>query len=685
MARPVVKQKKPRQNKQTKPSKEVMNTGFFQTTFVHILIIIAVGFLVYSNTFNVPFIFDDMPNIVDNPAVKDFPHSFGTRFIGQLTFTMNYRLHGLDVTGYHIFNLIVHIFNALLIYALLTLTFKSPYFSGYSKDVTTTRYSRNLIALFTALLFVSHPVQTQAVTYIVQRFASLATMFYLLSLVSYSKARLISQEVQSKVKSLFWYGVSLFSAVLAMKTKEISFTLPVVIILYEFMFFNGKIKRRILYLLPLFLIMLIIPLSLIGTDKPLGDIISDVSEATRLQTNISRWDYLFTQFRVIVTYIRLIFLPVNQNLDYDYPTYYSFFDVGVFLSFLFLLSILILSVYLFYRYRKTAPSVTLISFGVLWFFITLSVESSIIPIVDVIYEHRIYLPSAGFFIAFTASIIWLRNRLKNTMPIVGKAIIPILLLVVFIFSVSTYARNNVWQSSTGFWEDVVKKSPLKARPHRTLGFYYKKQGRLEEAIREYQTSLRLDPNDAVAHSNLGGVYEKQGRFKEAMEEFNTAIRLMPDLAAAHTNIGVFYGKQGRLEEAIKELQTALNLDPDDATAHGNLGGIYGKQGRLEEAIKELQTALNLDPDNAAAHYNLGVFYGNQGRLEEAIKELQTALNLDPDNAAAHNSLGVFYGKQGRLEEAIKELQTALNLDPDNAIARINLRVFSQKRDESKRQ
>ncbi len=509
MAKPTVKQKNTRQSKQIKPSKERMNTSIFQTTFVHILIITAVGFLVYSNTFNVPFIFDDMSNIVKNTAVKDFRYVIDTsttRFIGFLTFAMNYKLHGLGVTGYHIFNLIVHIFNALLIYALLTLTFKTPYFSGHSqKDVSTTHYSRNLIALFTALFFVSHPVQTQAVTYIVQRFASLATMFYLLSLVSYSKARLILQKGQPTGKSLLWYGVSFCSAVLAMKTKEMSFTLPVVIVLYEFMFLKGTIKMRALYLIPLLLTMLIIPLTLVGINKPLGDIIGDMSEITK-QTNIPRWDYLFTQFRVIVTYIRLLFFPINQNLDYDFPIFHSFSDSSVFLSFIFLMIIFVFSIYLFYRSKSIDSEdryeLRLISFGILWFFITLSVESSIIPIADVIFEHRIYLPSAGFFIAFITSIILVRNRLKTAMPMVGRAIIPILVLIALVFSGAAYARNGVWQSSIRLWEDVVKKSPLKGRCHSNLGSSYGKQGRLEEAIGEIQTALNLNPNHAEARKYL---------------------------------------------------------------------------------------------------------------------------------------------------------------------------------------
>ncbi|MBI4838692.1 MAG: hypothetical protein HY806_06030, partial [Nitrospirae bacterium] len=221
------------------------------------------------------------------------------------------------------------------------------------------------------------------------------------------------------------------------KTKEIAFTLPIIIVLYEFMFFDGKIKKRILYLIPLLLTILIIPLAYMESGKSTGDLISDLSETARLQTEMSRMDYLFTQCRVIVTYIRLLFLPVNQNLDYDYPVYHSFLNPNVFLSFLFLMVIFCIGVYLLYRSRIThylsvcnAQAVTLriTAFGILWFFVTLSVESSVIPIVDVIFEHRVYLPSIGAIIATTTFMFVLSIKIKDKLHHSNKIIISTLSL-----------------------------------------------------------------------------------------------------------------------------------------------------------------------------------------------------------------------------------------------------------------
>jgi hypothetical protein len=381
-----------------------------------VLCIVILGIVAYSNTFHVPFQFDDISSIVKNPLIQNissaslpsvedvFELSPGlkNRFIGYATFALNYQLHGLTVAGYHMVNITIHILNAFLVYWLILITLKTPFFSAGNKHDNSSTDSGAFTAFFTALLFVSHPIQTQAVTYIVQRVAALATLFYVLSLVMYIKARTSDQKnsesttrsgVRAAVIPVLYYASSLISAVFAMRTKEIAFTLPVIIALYEFMFLRGKWMKRMLYLIPLFLTMLIIPLTLIGVDKPIGSIISDVSDASRLQTTISRTDYLFTEARVIVTYIRLLLFPVNQNLDYDYPIYHSIFHPQVFLSFLFLFFIAGVGVYLLIRSGILDSTLRLMAFGIFWFFITLSVESSVIPIVDVIFEHRVYLPN----------------------------------------------------------------------------------------------------------------------------------------------------------------------------------------------------------------------------------------------------------------------------------------------------
>jgi hypothetical protein len=256
-----------------------------------------------------------------------------TRYIGYLSFALNYRLGGLDVEGYHIVNIAIHIINALLLYLLVLLTFRTPRMQGSYLE----KHS-GAVALMSALLFVCHPVQTQAVTYISQRFASMAAMFYLGSVVAWAASRLSGK----KTSRIALYVISILSAVLAMKTKETAFTLPLAVAMYEFMFFKRR-KRRIVMLIPLLLTMLIIPLGLMNTGASPGEMMDSVSEAARAPgSELSRSQYLLTQFTVIPRYVYLIFFPINQNLDYDWPVYDSFLEPGVFLSFMFLVSLFFL-------------------------------------------------------------------------------------------------------------------------------------------------------------------------------------------------------------------------------------------------------------------------------------------------------------------------------------------------------
>ena len=595
---------------------------FFNRTPIHIFLIIIIGLIAYSNTFNVPFHFDDARNIVENYKLRDLDNFWppsGSRWFGFLTFAINYHFGGFDTFGYHIVNLSIHILNAILVYWLVILTFKTPYFQQFT--VLGSRFTAST-ALFSALIFVSHPIQTQAVTYIIQRFTSLATMFCLLSLVMYIKARLVTQNTekvasskQSGVSKKLYatrytlYAVSLVSAILAMKTKEISFTLPVIIALYEFMFFNEKIRRRILYLIPFLLTMFIIPFSLVGVDRPVGDMIGELREASQETTEIPRRIYLFTQFRVIVTYIRLLFLPVNQNLDYDYPIYHSFLNADVLLSFLFLISIFGLGVYLYFRSRFTADyslftihCLRLTAFGIFWFFITLSVESSIIPIRDVIFEHRVYLPSIGAFFTMTTFVFIFVNKSLRA----EKVLMLVLAVIIILLSGTTYARNLLWHDGVTLWSDVIRKSPEKARPHNNLGIAYKNQGYFDEAIKEYKIALDFSPDNAEAHHNLGVIYGLKGRVDEAIQEYRIALNIKSkfftpmEIAKIHNNIGVLHSKQGLFDEAVVEYRIALELSPNFEEAHYNLAIAYFSKGAVDNARKEFETILRINPHNPEA-------------------------------------------------------------------------------------
>ena len=663
-------------------------TNLFSRPIFHILLIITIISIVYSNTLEAPFVFDDKFVIVENPIVKDLGYmvnpseakvhnkghfeyeSFRRRYIGYLTFAINYWFHKLDVTGYHLVNIAIHIINSLIVYWLVILTFKTPFLNS---SVLGGRI--NEIAFFASLFFACHPLQTQAVTYIWQRVTSLSTTFYCLALVFYILWRLTSKKPSSfatQMPILFYFG-SVISAVLAMKTKEIAFTLPVVIFLYELMFFEEKIKKRILYITPLLLTMLIIPISLLETEKLKGDLMGNISEVTRQAPNISRMDYLLTQFTVIATYIRLIFFPINQNLDYDFPIYNTFLTPEVFLSFLLLFSIFGLGIYMFLRSRTRNSTYRIIAFGIFWFFITLSVESSFIPLVDVIWEHRVYLPSTGFFIALTIGIFLILNKFGHRkLHRIGVAII---VTVIIMFSVLTYSRNNIWSSEIALWQDNVEKSPQKARPQNNLGLAFYNQGHTEEAIEHYLQALKINPGSEKALNNLGLALNDRGRSEEAIEHYLQALRINPDFEEAHINLGNVLNKQGRTKEAIEHFLHALRINPDSENAHYNLGLALHKQGRTEDATKHYLQALRINPDFEEAHNNLGLALKKNGHIEEAKEHYLQALRINPESEKTHLNLGNILYNQGRTEEAKEHYLQALKKNPESEEAHNNLAIL----------
>jgi len=650
-----------------------------------LLPVIILGIAVYSNSVKSPFQFDDGPYIADNPLIKNLGYFLSsppellsiiyikTRYLTHLTFAINYALGGLNVTWYHIFNICVHITNALLVYMLVRLTL-SPAITPLSGSPKNAVSMNRTAALFSALLFVCHPIEVQAVTYITQRFASFTTFFYLLATVLYITAR-SKQSGGAVLKSwLPYYLFAIAATVLAMKTKEISFTIPFVIALYEFMFFQGPVGRRIICLAPFFLTLPIIPLAMLSSGGPTatGDLMGNVSEAARSLSPLSRTDYLFTQFRVITTYIRLLLFPINQNLDYDYPLYHSLLQLPVFLSFLFILSLLLSAVVIVPRYNRVSPYAQLVSFGILWFLITLSVESSIIPISDVIFEHRVYLPSIGAIIAVTAVLFIIRTRLEEIKPQFGRAVIPVFACLVLAFSTAAFARNRVWQDDVILWKDVVSKSPLKERGHNNLGAAYSSKEMPDEAIDQYKATLKIQPDHAEAHNNLATVYLKKGAVDDAAEHLKAALTINPGYADAHSNLGAVLLKKGLFDEAISELETAVRLRRSLTQAHSNLGAAYVIKGQLDKAISEYRIALDQDPGNTTVHFNLANAYFKKGMYDDSVAEYRTVLGKEPGNATAHYAVGLAYTKKGAQEEAKHEFEEALKLSPGDNTARIAL-------------
>jgi tetratricopeptide (TPR) repeat protein len=607
-------------------------------TNIHVFLIIVVALFVYSNSFDVPFQWDGDKYIKQNPIVKDlyyFSHPseakgfdayyfLKTRYLGYLTFALNYKIGGLDVTGYHVFNVLVHILNALLIYYFVKLTFMTPFLKRSSLAANSIN-----IALFSSLIFVTHPLQTEAVTYIFQRLASLSAFFCLITHVVYIRARLSGKH--------WLYAISVITASMAMLTKENAFTLPLIIALYEFLFFNGNIRKRALYLTPLFLTMIIEPVLHLNYELGLA---TAMEWAMRLESDVPRTDYFLTELRVFVTYIRLLFLPINQNLDYDYPVYHSFFELPVLMSFIFLVTIFGFAVHLILRSRQR-PSLRLMAFGIFWFFAALSVESSVIPLPMLIDEYRVYRPSMGAIISFATFAFLLLTRIKG--ETLRKLVTAFMIMIPIVFAYEAHARNKVWKTQVSLWEDVVKKSPNKSRPHNNLGLAYSSVGQYDKAIQEYWTVLELRPDSADAHNNLGLAYSYSGMYDEAIKQYIEALEHQPNFAQAHNNLGLAYEYKGQVEKAIEQYRLALKIRPNFVMVHNNLGLAYASKGLFENAEKHFKAAIRLNPDFPDAHRNLGLIYLQEAKMNEAREEFKISLSMNPDDVRARRFLQYTYG------------------------------------------
>lgn len=619
-------------------------------------IIVLVGLLAYSNTFHVPFVFDDNHALIENWSIRH-PETLqfhAPRYLAYLSFALNYHLGGYAESGYHIVNLAIHLISALLVYLLLKLILKTPYFMSLNDheaggaDLGTgqrTPIFGLMVPLFVALVFVVHPIQTQAVTYIVQRMTSLSALFYLLAVVLYVQGRLViektmppiakqdggSQGSSSVLAGSWWKGGLLIGAavaatILAMKTKETAFTIPFALILCEVYFFRSQWKRRLLLLLPFLLTLPIIPASVIIAAQ-----LAESSEANIPAAedgvfaagNLSRSDYLLTQFRVIVTYLRLLIFPVNQNIDYDYPVYTSFFTAPVFLSFLFLAGLFALAVYLYFRSawtrglqgetqsmgtqgtgvpeagaRQCTPAngwLRLVSFGIVWFFLTLAVESSLVPIKDVIAEHRLYLPSIGFLLTCVGSVLWLLQYCGTA--VAARIVAVIAVVLVGVLGYATFQRNAVWQDEIGLWQDVIIKSPGKARPYNNLAVAMHKKGQFAESIDVLSRSVELDPEHPHAYNNLA-------------------------LALIMT---------GRSDAAIPLLKKAIGLDLRYADAYINLAAAFNQVRQFQQSIQFMERNISWLDHQAEAHYHLGVAYAFTGRYEAALQRMEKVRTMGADD------------------------------------------------------
>lgn len=630
------------------------------------LILSVLNLLVYGNTLSNSFHYDDVPSILEKPWIRgldkipDFIFSFNHRPFLILTFNLNYAVSRFEVWSYHVFNILAHLGVVLLLYGFVRQAL--AYAREHSPDLADRFRS---LPMVTALVFSLHPLNTQSVTYISSRSAVLATLFYLSTLILFFKG----YPRKGTGSGMLYFSGALLCLVLGIFSKEIIVTLPALLFLYHYYFVSKESFAQWLArcwgwialgagMVAVFLIF------------KFGDsgLVMSGSEVIHPPST-----YLLTQtFAIPFEYFPKMLFPFNLNIDVDFPvrtdwTLWSNY-LGIFV--LILLAVVCVVVSSINRFA---------GFGMAWAMITILPTSSFIPLLDMVVEHRTYLPLAGFSLVLAAGFCgltsWLRQQtwpggwnpvwVYRTVGFCG-------LLIPLFFSAALMKRNAAWKDEVSLWSDAKKKSPNLVRPLNNLGEAYDKLGRYEEAIREFKAALRLRPTYVFGLNNLGNIYGKQKKYAEAAEYFRKALAVKPSYAPANYNLAKALHVMGKAKEAVPYYRKAVQYNPYFAEARFNLAFLELQLGMVQEAVQDFLRFIELRSDYENAYLGLGNAYARSGKFEKALAAYRKAVALKPDFMLAQTNIGLVFLQTRRFNEAIAQYEKILELQPNTPGAHKNL-------------
>jgi tetratricopeptide (TPR) repeat protein len=613
-----------------------------------VAVIIAAGAAAYSNSLHGPFVFDDLNSIPNNPRIRNLgrldeillPPKSAPYYRPTVTLSLAlcYYVGVLDVLPYHVCNLGIHVLAALTLFGLVSRTLVLPRLAPHYAGAAT------LLALCVSLLWMLHPLQTQAVTYVIQRCESLMGLFCLLTLYCVLRG-------SGSARAWWWYGGAVVACALGMASKEVMVMVPALVMFYDRIFLTHSWREALgkrwgLYLALFLTSAILVPMIW-------------VSRGVEVRGPVpTSWEYARTQAGIVLHYLRLSFWPDALCLDYRWPVAKSVWEIVP--PAIVIVALLLATVWALYR----SPGWGFLGGS---FFLTLAPSSSFIPIPDLAFEHRMYLalaPLAGGVVL--GGYETLRSLAK------GRVIAPATARTVGVCLVAaasvalgsrTYLRNEDYRSDLRMWQDAAAKAPHNYRAHNNAGNRLFERGRLDEATVHFQKALVLNPASAEAHHSLGKVLAQQQRIDEAIVHYRIALNLNPKYAEAHGNLGNALVAQGKVEEAIAQFEAALRIKPHVAEAHNNLGNAYLAQERVAEAIARYRRSLELNPSFAQSHSNLGIALLRQNSVDAAIAHFRQALHLDPNYAEAHFNLGVALRQQGQEQLAIQHWRVAVRLQP----------------------
>lgn len=539
--------------------------------YLSIVLIIALNILVYANTFKVPFQFDDVRYIQNNKDIlgpldiKSFLETFYLRGIVRWSFAVNYLIGELNTWGYHIVNLSMHITVSVLFFIILRNIYNNR------------RWNLPLLA---TLLFSLHPIQIESVTYIMSRSELFATFFYLLAFYFFvNSTRNISS---NKVTAIVFLIATLICFFLGLGSKLTIVSLPIMLIVYLYTINahnNNMLSITRKYKWPLLGVLIAFLLFIVRKSFSKHGLLGVSGMAIE---QYGRWGYFMTEVKAFyLYYLKLLFLPFNLNINPDFPFSPSLWQT------IFFLILIILGLIYSAKYLKTIP---LLFFSVAWILITLSPTSSIIPLNDLVAEHRLYLPSLGFFLTTSLAIIEPKGLSEKAKTI-------LIIFLVIVFSVLSVQQNSVWKNEVTLWEDAMKKSPFNRRSYHNLGRSYYYNNRLKEAITAYEKANEMNNFYFETHYNLGVSYMELGRMEKAIEEFKFALQLKRKTPETYINLGSVYRSQGKFEKAIKMFKQAIHFQKDCAVCFRNIAIIYHDIFKdYKKAKFYFQQTLRIDPE-----------------------------------------------------------------------------------------
>ncbi|MEK9629834.1 MAG: tetratricopeptide repeat protein [Nitrospinota bacterium] len=614
----------------------------------------CLGLILFYGTLQSPFHYDDAHAIVENPHIKDlsqFQEKVGiqnifNRSVLLLSFALNQHVGQLEVFGYHLVNILIHILCSILWFFLVRefIDFESP------------KANKNKLPLICSVFHLVNPLSIQTVTYISSRSSLLATFFFLLAFYILIQILKPAPTSDSKLRTSvlgFFFLIFLF---LGIASKEIVASFPLIAIVYLWFSTPLEEKNKII---PKIAGILFLFVAFLGYRFFVqGNLFSLRADPT--SGEMHRIFYLLSQIKVISSYYLLKLLaPLNLNFEPDIVLYNSWFhwDWVFALIFILLLGATI--------YRQGSK---LIKFGALWFIITLLPTSSFIPLKQLATEHRIYLPGLGFSLILGWIFLSIQSRQKITQ----------ILLVLFILlsSILTVNRSLDFRSEISLWEDTALKSPRKALVQNNLATAYMGAGELDKAQAALEAALAIKPMQIDSHVNLGHIAGRKKNWEKAIEKFDLGIALGTQKADTFYYSGFARNNLGRFDEAIPYFKKAISMKPFKADYHFDLGNSYKSLNKFDEALHHFRKTLEIDPQHYKAHNNMGAIYWTLGVLDQAKLEFEKVLQIKSDIPTIHNNLAAIYIKKGEFQNAISHLEKLITMQPENINAR-KLLLFSR--------